>query len=169
MWLNYPNYVCRPSSVRRWFQHEDASWTVTNGALTSPWFASVVGGNTTSSCWRVVLNRIKGTLATASTTGEPHIKKHLSSSKDAVSSLFLPWISIRFIPWKIRHFMTNWGSDAFSYSTLLTMPPWSLALEWLHGMRPLTLPPDVFCFSSSLTSLKRDSHWRSATQVLQSI
>eukprot|EP00434_Breviolum_minutum_P011578 symbB.v1.2.010211.t1/scaffold665.1/size175136/2 len=60
-------------------------------------------------------------------------------------------------------------SDAFSYSTLLTMPPWSLALEWLHGMRPLALPPDVFCFSSSLTSLKRDSHWRSATQVLQSM
>lgn len=49
------------------------------------------------------------------------------------------------------------------------MPAWSLALEWLHGMRPLTLPPDVFCFSSSLTSLKRDSYWRSATQVLQSI
>eukprot|EP00435_Cladocopium_sp_Y103_P053131 s1573_g16.t4 len=62
--------------------------------------------------------------------------------------------------------------DAFSYSSLLSLPSstaWPLPLEWLHDMRRLPVAPDVFCGSSLLTSLRKESDWQLASRVLDSM
>ena len=59
---------------------------------------------------------------------------------------------------QLLHFIGISGLDAFSYSSLLSLrTAWLLPLEWLQKMRRLSLVPDVFCVSSPLTSLRKES------------